>query len=114
MTDNSIIKSICKAFSLVLVLAVLLPYGVKLSHVFDHHQHEVCTEDSNAANTHFHELDLDCEFYKFKLNTNFYALNSANDSVEDQNLNKTQSCLYIFLRTHQQDTSFLRGPPSLS
>ncbi|WP_111682756.1 hypothetical protein [Winogradskyella tangerina] len=111
MTVKTIIKPIYKALSLLLVVIVLLPIGVKLSHVFNHHEHEVCSIDDRNAGTHFHELDLDCEFFKFKLNTNFYSFIKDEDSSEDKKLNKTNTCLYIFLRTHQQTTSYLRGPP---
>ena len=49
-----------------LILAVLLPSVIKLTHSFNHSKHEVCDND-NEQQTHFHETDLDCDFYKFKL-----------------------------------------------
>ncbi len=95
-----------------LSLSVLLPSVVKLSHVFNHHEHEVCENDDNGY-THFHEADLDCDFYKFKLNTNYYSGIYSKDTLIQKDYNKIESCFYIYLRTHQQDTSFLRGPPFL-
>lgn len=93
------------------MLAVLLPSAVKLSHVFTHHKHEVCKNDSND-NTHFHELDVDCEFYKFKLNTNYYSGFYTSETVILNNYNKAHTSFYLFLRTHLGDTSYLRGPPA--
>lgn len=95
------------------MLAVLLPSAVKLSHVFTHHKHEVCKNDSNDS-THFHELDVDCEFYKFKLNTNYYPGFYASETVILNNYNKAHTNFYLFLRTHLSNTSHLRGPPALA
>lgn len=113
MSRKTIIKPTFKVLALVLILAVLLPSAVKLSHVFTHHKHEVCKNDSNDK-THFHELDVDCEFYKFKLNTNYYSGLYAFETIIQNNLSKVNTCFYLFLRTHQQNASFLRGPPTLA
>lgn len=53
---------------MILILALLLPSAVKFTHVFEDHKHEVCTDNSN---THFHEVETDCEFYKFNVNNPF-------------------------------------------
>lgn len=113
MIKTPIIKPTFKVLSLVLILSVLLPSAVKLSHVFTHHKHEVCKNDSDST-THFHELDVDCEFYKFKLNTNYYSGFYTFETVILNNYNKANSSFYLFLRTHLQDTSYLRGPPAVA
>jgi hypothetical protein len=96
------------------VLAVLLPSAVKLTHVFNHHNHEVCENDATDNATHFHQLDVDCEFYKFKLNTNYYSGVYTIETPSENNFSKNDTCLYLFLRTHQQNTTHLRGPPNLA
>ena len=53
---------------IVLIIALLVPSFVKLAHAFEKHKHEVCTTPQKS---HYHELDLDCEFYKFKLSHTF-------------------------------------------
>jgi ABC-type uncharacterized transport system permease subunit len=113
LSKKTIIKPTLKGLALVLILAVLLPSGVKLSHIFTHHKHKVCEIDSNDQ-THFHELDVDCEFYKFKLNTNYYSGLYAFETITQNNLSKVNTYFYLFLRTHQQNASFLRGPPALA
>ncbi len=62
-------------FSIVILVAALLtPSFVKLFHIFENHEHAICV---NQQDTHFHKVDLDCEFYKFKLNTRFSPLQHA-------------------------------------
>jgi hypothetical protein len=102
-----------KILSVVVILTILLPSGVKLSHVFNHHKHDVCSND-NDSDTHFHEFDLDCEFYKFKLNTNYYNDFYAYKVLIQNEFSKINTCSYNFLRTHKQDTAYLRGPPTLA
>ncbi|WP_026755915.1 hypothetical protein [Sediminibacter sp. Hel_I_10] len=95
---------------LVLVMALLLPSVVKLAHAFENHEHVVCKGENQS---HLHELDLDCEFYKFKLNTNFsfeFANYEIFISEQFQELNLEH---YTFLNGHQQRTAYLRGPPCL-
>lgn len=114
MNIKCIIASFFKVLAVTLTLAVLLPSAVKLSHVFNHHEHEVCSNDDVNTNTHFHELDLDCEFYKFKLNTNYYFNVEITEISSQANFYKLNSDFYLYLRAHEQDTSYLRGPPTLS
>ena len=111
MNLKTFIASIFKVLAIVLTLAVLLPSAIKLSHAFNHHQHEVC-ENDDKGNTHFHEIDLDCEFYKFKLNTNYFDFVNSDDTVILKDYSKVESSLYVYLRSHQQEISYLRGPPS--
>ncbi|MCA0152963.1 hypothetical protein [Winogradskyella vincentii] len=112
MNKKTLIKAIFKTLAIVLVCAVLLPSAVKLSHAYNHHEHFVCTDDVDHS-THFHQSDLDCEFYKFKLNNDLYVSFLPSQESDQLIYNKSNLSYYIFLRTHQQDTSYLRGPPSL-
>jgi hypothetical protein len=54
---------------IILIIALLVPSLVKLAHAFETHKHEVC---KTPQKSHYHELNLDCEFYKFKLSNAFY------------------------------------------
>jgi hypothetical protein len=112
LSKKTIIKPTTKILALALILAVLLPSAVKLTHAFNHHSHEVCKNDSNST-THYHQVDIDCEFYKFKLNTNYYSGLHSFETIIQNNFSKVNSCVYLFLRAHQQNTSYLRGPPTL-
>lgn len=113
MKLKTTIAPIFKGLALLLILSVLLPSAVKLSHVFNHHKHEVCQNDGDINNTHFHELDLDCEFYKFKLSQNHYFLDyNYEESPELSSTIQTIS-YYRSLYKLQLTTRFLRGPPTL-
>ncbi len=102
---------IFKGFTVLLVWTILLPAAVKVVHVFENHKHEVCI---NKSTTHFHSLDLECEFYKFKLANYFFPI-PENFSVLDVEENyKIASSNYFFLSPFQQLHFSLRGPPLFS
>jgi hypothetical protein len=97
-------------FAIVLVLAVLLPSVVKLTHVFNHHKHEVCNE---KFDTHFHQSDLECDFYKFKLTTQYYFKNNLIQMVSIETNFKITDSQYEFASNYQKLQTALRGPPRL-
>jgi hypothetical protein len=107
-----VIISVFKSTAILLVLTVLLPSVVKLTHAFNHHQHEVC-ENDNTHQTHFHELDLDCDFYKFKLTKIQYFKLYEYDIKHRTAYFKPSSKYNTSFYNHQQLTRFLRGPPQL-
>jgi len=55
---------VLNVFAAILTISIVIPSAVKFAHAFENHQHEVCT---NFSTTHLHQLDIDCEFYKFKI-----------------------------------------------
>jgi hypothetical protein len=99
-----------KLVTLILVIALLLPSLVKLHHAFQDHKHEVCI---NNIVEHFHELDLECEFYKFKLNTQFSVSFPSVEFVDSINNFKEIISQYHFISTYQKLHLNLRGPPVL-
>ena len=101
---------IFKIAAIVLLLAVLLPSAVKFDHVFEDHKHEVCTDDHST--THAHEIDLECEFYKFKLNTYYYTFLDSYSIVIEDNYSKINNTFYNFQYNYQQLSFSLRGPPT--
>jgi hypothetical protein len=109
---KTVITSVFKGLAIMLVLAVLMPSVVKLSHAFNHHKHNVCDND-NKHETHFHTSDLDCDFYKFKLTKiQFFKLYQYEVKVQSEYF-KPNSKYYSSLHSHQQLIRFLRGPPLL-
>lgn len=101
---------IFKLATLLLTVTLLLPSAVKFSHVFSHHEHEICYGEYQ---THMHNLDLDCSFYKFKLSSQFTIPNFSFEIINTQydfNLVKSQ---YLFLSEYQALHFSLRGPPQL-
>ncbi len=100
-----------KGFTILLVLAILLPAAVKVAHVFENHKHEVCI---NKSTTHFHSLDLECEFYKFKLATYVFQVPENFNFLDVQDNHKIATSQYFFLSPFQQLHFSLRGPPVFS
>lgn len=101
---------IFKYISLILVLAILTPSLVKVLHAFEDHNHEVCTEKST---THLHELDLECEFYKFKLNNTFSLSSFEIDLLVNKNNRQSFSSSYNFIGLYIISQNYLRGPPQI-
>ncbi|TBM99771.1 hypothetical protein EYD45_15250 [Hyunsoonleella flava] len=99
-----------RIFSIILAAALLVPAALKFAHVFEHHKHIVCKGDNS---THIHQVDLECEFYKFQLNHHF-LLPIENDSWLDGSYQyRVSSLTYKFLYNHRQLSFSLRGPPVL-
>lgn len=99
-----------KLLAFLLVLMVCVPSVIKLAHVFEHHKHEVC---KGGETTHIHKVDLDCEFQKFNLTTN-YLFTLHHTTFFEATLNsKLQFLTYKFLNNHQRLSFSLRGPPVL-
>lgn len=99
-----------RLLTVLLVITLLVPATVKLSHVFEHHKHKVCQgEDS----THIHKVDLDCEFQKFSI-THHYQLSEEFDELfEISSFTRTYNLTYKFLNNHRPLSFSLRGPPVL-
>ncbi len=104
--------SVFRVLAIMLVLTVLLPSVLKLTHAFTHHKHEVCDTD-NKHETHFHESDLNCDFYKFKLTKTQFFENYQYEIKKQTEYFKPSSKYYTSLHNNWQITRFLRGPPVL-
>ncbi|MFL0352700.1 hypothetical protein [Xanthomarina sp. GH4-25] len=99
-----------RVFTVLLVLAVLAPSVVKLSHAYSHtnHKHEICLGEKQV---HFHTLDVDCEFHKFQLNTAFTIPVNTFKVLKKQNNHQLINSQYHFISEFQQLHFSLRGPP---
>lgn len=95
---------------LAITACLLLPLAVKFSHLFSHHDHEVCLGENQS---HLHEIDMDCEFFKFKINhTFYYAFEEFAILAIELNIEPPKA-YQKYLKSHQQLQSYLRGPPLL-
>ena len=101
---------IFKSFAVLLVLFVLMPSVVKLSHSLSHstHKHEVCLGEKQS---HLHTLDVDCEFHKFQLITGFTIPANNYHFLEKQENHQIINSQYQFISEFQQLHFSLRGPP---
>jgi len=99
-----------KIFSIVLLLTLLTPSAVKLAHVFQDHKHEVCLEQHK---THLHTLDLECEFYKFKINNSFTLPTLIIEIAAIKKEHKPILSQYSFVSNFKPLHFSLRAPPQL-
>lgn len=101
---------IFKTLTIVLVISLITPTLVKFAHIFESHKHEVCLGKQQA---HLHTLDLDCEFYKFKINNNFTFKTHTYNLLHVGNNNIRFNSQYEFIADNQRLGFALRGPPQL-
>lgn len=107
IVQQHIISKIC---AILLAIAVLVPVVVKANHVLENHEHNIC--DNNDV-LHFHEINLDCEFYKFKLNTQYVFTAQPVLFTLTHFIHKTPVQYHSFLSYNQHLAFALRAPPYL-
>ncbi|WP_372938126.1 hypothetical protein [Seonamhaeicola sp.] len=99
------------AFKLVvlsIVATFLAPSIIKFAHIFEHHKHVVC---KGGNSTHFHQVDFECEFFKFQLNTHFIIPDEFNECLNISHQYQVPIATYKFLNKYQPLSLSLRGPP---
>lgn len=83
---------------------------MKLAHIFEHHEHIVCTgEDA----THIHQVDLDCDFQDFQLNNNLIPPKTYSNIIFPLQKDEITPLTYKFHYKHRHLSFSLRGPPIL-
>ncbi len=107
---NNSKQHIAYKFVAFLVIACLvMPAMVKLSHAIHHnHDHVVCIEKDQV---HFHNIEYDCEFYKFNINHSLFIEHYEYEVASNPETCTLEIAYYNYLNGHQQLTAFLRGPP---
>lgn len=99
-----------KLLTVLLVITLLVPAGVKLAHIFEHHNHKICLGDDS---THIHKVDLDCEFQKFSITHHFQLSEEFIEFFQTESPTLTYNVTYKFLNNHRPLSFSLRGPPVL-
>lgn len=111
MSLNSNNKIIYYITVVVLSAALLAPSFVKLAHDFDDHRHDVCKTPQSTS--HYHELNWECEFYKFKLSEQ-YSFSVLNfDLVQYTFEIEYLHSQYQLDYSSNHFSNKLRGPPCL-
>ncbi|TNJ44561.1 hypothetical protein KFZ70_00845 [Tamlana fucoidanivorans] len=89
---------------------LLFPTSISFYHVFQHHKHDICIGDDS---THIHQVDLDCEYNKFKIHTNYTFPKLWVAIFSKKQFPEEIISYYFFLSKYQHLHFSLRGPPSL-
>ena len=108
--ENKTLHIVTKSIIMLLLVTIVLPSVIKFVHIFEDHKHEVCT---NQSDTHFHEVEIDCEFYKFNLNTIISFISSSSEIIIPEVNYKITTSQYLFVSDFQRLPFSLRGPPTL-
>jgi len=101
---------IFRIFTLLVLASLFTPSVLKFAHIFEHHNHVVCNGDTD---THIHQVDLECEFFKFKLNNYFLSPLIKDTWLQTPYFKQAYFLTYKFLNTHKPLSFSLRGPPVL-
>ncbi|MFK2820223.1 hypothetical protein U0L90_08850 [Flavobacteriaceae sp. LMIT009] len=99
-----------KIVTLFLVFTLIVPSFVKLAHAFEDHEHEVC---ETPQKLHFHDFEIDCEFYKFKLNKQFLSTYVLEESIATSINSELLDSEYYHYNYNLPLYKYLRGPPTL-
>ena len=100
-----------KLFAILVVAFFLAPTAVKFVHIFNHHTHKVCT---NKKSTHIHQVDLDCDFFKFQINKTFTFSSFVVNLFSEKEIQPKIDSHYLFLSDFQYLHFSLRGPPQFN
>jgi len=100
-----------KIFAFVIALVLLVPSVVKFNHIFANHEHDICQGEKS---THLHELNTDCDFYKFKLTTPFTCICFNFSLFVPKETPLQIVSQYQFISKYQRLQTSLRGPPQIN
>ena len=97
--------------AVLLVVCIIAPSLIKLSHaIYEHHTFD-CAEKSAV---HFHQVEYDCDFQIFKNAPQYVLFSSASDTLPSVVVQERTDSQYFFLSQYQNLHFVLRGPPDFS
>lgn len=94
--------------SLLIIAAILTPSIIKLSHAIYEHEEQQC---ESVGSLHVHEVELDCDFQKFKLSPQYHIVLTVIEKLPAPVIKEKSFDLYSFLSKYQKLHFALRGPP---
>lgn len=104
-------KNTHKFFSLLTAIVLMVPLFVKLNHFVEHQHHDIC---KTPYTNHFHEYNIDCDYYNFILNTNFFESEPIVELFQETHLSSLILSKYEFLSDFKIYHTYLRGPPPVT
>ena len=105
-------KLVRKLISFFMLVLVLAPTLVQLSHIVleEHHETEVCLSKDEQ---HYHDHEIDCELCDFHLNNFSVTSITQLPTIELTEINSPHIFFYSF-KSKSVNPFRLRGPPSLA
>ena len=93
--------------ALLLIFALLIPAAIQLSHAFENHNHEICTE----VKTHIHPEKIDCSLCDFQFSTFNIQLQNFEPLLVSKTFLKDFTGEVSSLKNTEYSHSLQRGPP---
>ena len=105
-------KLVRKLISLFMLVLILAPALVQLSHIVleEHHDAEICLSKDEQ---HYHDYEIDCELCDFHINNFSIVSISPIPTIEFVEINSPETFFYTF-KSENVTAFHLRGPPSLA
>ena len=105
-------KLVRKLISLFMLVLVLAPALVQLSHIVleEHHDAEICLSKDEK---HYHDYEIDCKLCDFHLNNFSVTSITQLPIIELIEINAPHIFFYSF-KSESVTAFHLRGPPSLA
>lgn len=100
-------KNITNFISTLLLVVFFLPITVLAFHSLTNHKHEICFSKTEK---HIHDKELDCTLHLYKQSNSFLATNDFQFFTKVE-ITVAKILKVNFLKTHQQLSFLLRGPP---
>jgi hypothetical protein len=97
--------------SLLLVVFLITPSIVKITHALNDHRHVECKA---FGQLHIHEVELDCDFQDFNVLPQFHSTLVEVPKPLIIHIPNNITSQYTFLSKYQKLHFALRGPPSAS
>ena len=102
-------KIIFPLVAIILLMGLLGPYIVKISHALYEHEELHCVTQGKL---HIHSVELDCDFDHYHHSNFFYPEFDYPEFFEASLISEAIINNYFFLSKYQQLHFVLRGPPT--
>ncbi|SNR48214.1 hypothetical protein SAMN04488009_2098 [Maribacter sedimenticola] len=106
LTKHKIVNSIV---AIILLVGLLGPYFVKISHAMHEHENVQCVMKGEL---HIHAVEFNCDFEHYHLSTFFNPEFDCPNFIAPSTITKVITNNYYFLSKYQQLHFVLRGPPT--
>ncbi|WP_405382111.1 hypothetical protein [Maribacter sp. LLG6340-A2] len=106
LSKHKIVNSIV---AIILLVGLLGPYFVKISHAMHEHENVQCVMKGEL---HIHPVEFNCDFEHYHLSTFFNPEFDCPNLIAPSTITKVITNNYYFLSKYQLLHFVLRGPPT--
>ncbi len=103
-------KAIFSLVSICIIGCLFTPYIIKINHGLLTHEDTICVAKGDL---HIHEIEFDCDFYKYQISSLFYIGLVKPKLIQLAASSEKLTNHYVFTSKFQKLHFVLRGPPVL-